>query len=274
MDNKIMLNSSKAIFEPHIRPERELPFMFHMNITQSSHVCNFHENIELLYFMQGNGHVEYDSKSYPVRAGDLIVVNTYAVHQVVSEETLTYFCLIIDSSFCKYNNIDVSTLHFTELIRDDRFTPLFRQVIDERNDQKPFKNTAIKLAVLEILLLLCRNYSSPQVANAPIKDSSQKHIRSAILYIKQNFSRKLTVEEVASATGLSKYHFMREFKRCTGCTLTDYVNFIRCERAKELLQTGQYKVKNVAFLCGFESESYFTSVFKKYTAALPSEFVG
>lgn len=273
MDNKILRNSASAIFEPHILPDRELPFIYHLQQTSGRRVCNFHENLELLYILGGTGHVEYDAKSYRVQKGDLVTVNSYAVHQVVSQEPMKYVCLIVDNSFCKYHSIDISNLHFIELLRDARFEPLFQSVIDEYRAETVFKHTAIKLAVLDILLLLCRNYSCPQAPALPVNQFSQKRIRTAIQYIKSNIGRKLTVDEIAATVGVSQYHFMREFKRFTGSTLTNYINIIRCEYAKELLQTGQYKIKEVAFLCGFESESYFNNVFKKYTQTLPSEHI-
>lgn len=79
--------------------------------------------------------------------------------------------------------------------------------------------------------------------------------------------------DLFSAVGLSEYHFMREFKKTMGHTLSSYINILRCEEAKLLLQSGQYQIKEVALLCGFEVESYFAKVFRKYTGMLPSEFV-
>ena len=273
MDCKIMRNSSSTIFEPHLQIDAQLPFICHLDVTCGRRVCNFHENLELLFFLQGTGQVIYDGKCYNVENGDLIVVNSYAVHQVFSEETMTYLCLIVDKAFCKYNNIDISKLHFTEQIRDARFDSLIGQVIDEHKTQRPFRHAALKSAIAQILLLLCRSYSTQKTEHLSAQESVQAYVCSAVLYIKSNIGRKLTVDEIADAVGVSKYHLMRQFKRFAGYTITNYTNFIRCEYAKELLQTGKYKTKEVAVLCGFENESYFYTVFKKHTGALPSEFV-
>lgn len=273
MDNKILRNSDNTIFEPHVLIQQELPFIYHLDLTCGRRICNFHENLELLFFLEGSGYVEYESKRYNAAPGDLIVINSYAVHQVVSDAPMKYVCLIIDNSFCRYHGINTSKLHFTEHIHDERFQMLFRRLMEERSAEKPFMQAAVKLAVLDILLLLCRSYSHAQAVQIPANESSQKYIRSAIQYIKKNIGRKLSVEEISASVGLSQYHFMREFKQFTGTTLTKYINLIRCEYAKELLQTGQYKIKDVAQLCGFESESYFINVFKKHTQTLPSEYL-
>ena len=268
----IMRSLSGTVFEPHIRPDQTLPFVCRKDVTCGQRISNFHENLELLYFLQGSGQVQYGAELYNVQPGDLIVVNAWAVHQVISTEPMTYYCLIIDNAFCKFHDIDVTTLQFAQKIRDERFEPLLRQALCKKSNTQPFSRTAAKLAVLELLLLLCRGYSVPRKTPTLTDDSARKHVQSALIYIRNNISGDLTADTVAQAVGLSKYHFMRLFKRFTGYTLSAYINAIRCEYAKELLQANRHKVKEVAQLCGFESEAYFSNVFKKHTGICPSAY--
>lgn len=272
MNNKILPNSPNTIFEPHIHANRKLPFIHHISFTTGRRVSNFHENLELLFFIEGNGYVEYNAQRYEVTANDLIVVNSFAIHQVVSETPIKYFCLIVENSFCKYNDIDISAIHFQEHINDSDFTELFHRLVKEFTTEQAYKSTAIKSLILSILLNLCRNYSSHEAVKPSIRKSSQECICSAIQYIKNNIGNKMTVEEVAASVGLSQYYFMREFKHYTGCTLTNYIKILRCEYAKELLMSRKYKIKEISALCGFENESYFTSVFKSHTGVCPSEY--
>lgn len=273
MDYKILRNNTDAIFEPHILPNKELPFIFHLTQTSGNRVSNFHENPELLYFLDGTGTVRYDSTAYPVQQGDLIVVNPYTIHQLSSDRPLKYVCLIIDTSFCRQHNIDITALRFDAKIQSKRFDEGFKRLINEYKAKEPFRETAIKLTVLELLLLLCRDYSCLQPAQQTTNESSQKRVRAAIGYIKSHITKKLTAAEIAASVGVSQYHFMREFKHFTGCTLNNYISIIRCEYAKELLHSRQHKVKEVAFLCGFETEAYFTTFFKKQTGMSPSKYV-
>lgn len=273
MSIKILRNSISTVFEPHLRSQRTLPFTIHLTQTQGKQVRNYHENLELLYFIEGSGTVENGETLYAVKAEDLVVVNSYAVHQVDSDRPLRYLCLIIDSDFCKYHGIDTGTLEFGRLIRDTLIPPIAGRIIQEFTGEEAFRTTAAETAVLELLLLLCRKYSQPRAPRVPMNETSLKRVQTAISYIKQNIGQKLTVEQVAAAAGVSQYHFMREFKRCTGCTVTHYISIIRCECAKELLSAKGHKVNEVAYLCGFESESYFTTVFKKHTGMLPTEYM-
>ena len=162
---------------------------------------------------------------------------------------------------------------FEPFIRDKNLTVIFDKLIKEIQSDNEFKNASIKLYLLEALLYICKNHSKPNAKNKYEICSSFDYVRKAVDYIKNNLSQKLYTDNIAAEVGLSKYYFLREFKKVTGCTFTQYVNLIRCEYAKDLLKSGQHTIKEVAILCGFENYSYFTSVFKKVTSLLPSEYI-
>ena len=274
MSNNILLNSPNARFEPHLFKDPALPFRFHRDVVLRQSVFNIHQNIELLLFLTGEGQVMYDGTPVPVSAGDVVVVNSYSAHQVSSDKGLTQFCLIIDSGFCRYNSIDPARLAFQTHIRDEQTRVLFHRVMDACTGQDEFRDALIKSTVLELLVHLCRQYSTPRTQPPSTADPALAYIRSATEYINNNLAGHLTVEEVAASVGLSKYHFLRQFKRLTGYTLTHYINAVRCEYAQRLLEQGSYNVKEVAHLCGFSNHSYFSSVFYRHTGAHPSQLLG
>ena len=272
MNNNILLNSTSAVFEPHIFDKSNLPIILHNSNIDKCDFANFHENLELLYFTDGTGYVKCDKNIYSVKAGDVVVVNSYVSHQIFADEKIKRVCLIIDNNFCKYNNLDVSCLSFSPLISDKILNRHLDKLVEIYNSNDEFKNLEIKCSILNILSFLCYNY---KISNAqkPTTYTTREYIHNAIKYIKENFNKKISAGDVAALVGLSKYHFLREFKKNTGYTLTNYINIIRCEYAKELLQSGKYRVKNAALLCGFDNYSYFTNVFKKHTGSLPSDFI-
>lgn len=271
MNNNILLNSLHMRFESQLLKDAPIPFIFHRNILRRPTAFNIHENLELLFFLDGKGRILYDGTHIPVCKGNIIAVNSFVAHQVIPDPVLDQFCLIIDNSFCRYHNIDPAQLLFQPTIHDPLANERFLQIMDACNHQDPFQNTAIKASVLDLLLYLCRHYSTPNAGSCSPKDPALDYVHRAIGYMKTNLARKVTADEVAASAGLSKFHFLREFKRITGQTMTHYLNTIRCEYAKNLLESGQYNVKEVAYLCGFTNNSYFSSVFLKYTGLLPSQ---
>lgn len=272
MNNNILLAGGRAKFEPHFSQKQELPFIFHSRFYLEGGrqgLLNLHRNVEILCITGGEGQVRCGEEMLSVEPGDMVVVNSYAAHQTFPAEFLEYDCLIVDSDFCSENGIDIDSLQFTAKLRDSRTYEVFRRVSREYAGESPSRTARIRSSVLELMICLWENHSAPKESTAQ-EDRALQSVIGAIDYIRENLSRRLSVEEIADNAGFSKFYFLRLFKKVTGCTLVQYINLMRCEQAKELLKTGKYTVKQTAVECGFDNLSYFTNVFKKYTGTLPN----
>lgn len=97
-------------------------------------------------------------------------------------------------------------------------------------------------------------------------------IYKAIDYIKEHFSEKLSLDDVAQHVHLSKSYLSRIFKEELNSTFTSYTNKIRIEKSKEYLLNHDLSLTDIALLTGFDDQSYFTKVFKKATGVSPGRF--
>lgn len=97
-------------------------------------------------------------------------------------------------------------------------------------------------------------------------------IKKAILYISQNFSGELTLDEVANHVHLNPAYFSSLFKQSTGSSFKEYLNMVRIEESKRLLANTDYTIIDIAIAAGFEDQSYFSRVFKKYTGLTPRQY--
>lgn len=91
-------------------------------------------------------------------------------------------------------------------------------------------------------------------------------------YIRSNFNRKITLEEIASYVHLSGSHLSGTFHKETGQTISAYINHVRIEKSKQLLIATLTPIAEVAALCGFEDQSYFSRVFRQGTGLSPKRF--
>ncbi|QXX95828.1 helix-turn-helix transcriptional regulator [Serratia marcescens] len=91
-------------------------------------------------------------------------------------------------------------------------------------------------------------------------------------YVDEHSTMPLTREDVARAFHITPNYLSALFKKTGGVGFTEYLNHVRLERAKELLKGYDMKVKEIAHTCGFVDSNYFCRVFKKSTAASPSEY--
>jgi AraC-like DNA-binding protein len=90
-------------------------------------------------------------------------------------------------------------------------------------------------------------------------------------YIDANYHQKPDVNVVAAKVNLTTAAFCRYFKRQTNITFTDFVNQYRIERAKNLLMQGK-NITETCYAIGFDSLSYFNSLFNKIVGQNPSVF--
>ncbi len=104
---------------------------------------------------------------------------------------------------------------------------------------------------------------------------SVKHadiIYKAVNFINNNFTDKITLDEVAAAVYLSPAYFSKVFKEQTGSSFTRYLNRLRIEESKTLLRNSSIPLVDIAGMVGYEDQSYFSKVFKKVTGSTPGKY--
>lgn len=105
-------------------------------------------------------------------------------------------------------------------------------------------------------------------------EQSWSIIEKARAFVRSHYQEGITRTEVADSVYLTPEYLARLFKKETGITIKQYINDYRMERAKELLSGGNVRISDVASQVGFDSFSYFSTVFKKYTGMTPNEYHG
>lgn len=94
----------------------------------------------------------------------------------------------------------------------------------------------------------------------------------AIDYVKKNYMKKITLEETAACVFLSPAYFSRVFKEEIGDNFNTYVNTVRVDAARKLLLNENIPLVDITSMVGFETQSYFSKVFKKVTGITPGKF--
>lgn len=101
-------------------------------------------------------------------------------------------------------------------------------------------------------------------------DAHVRRLKPALDLIERDIHRPLTLDDLAREAGVTQQYFCELFKSITRYRPMEYVNQRRVERAKELLiRNPREKVHDIARQVGFESDSYFATVFRKYEGVSP-----
>lgn len=103
--------------------------------------------------------------------------------------------------------------------------------------------------------------------------ANQDTVEYAKAYIKEHYSNaKLSLDIVASAVGISPTYLSALFKQNAGKSFVSYLTETRLWHAQRLLQTGDYRSYEVAYMCGYDNATYFSTIFKRYTGISPSVY--
>ena len=103
---------------------------------------------------------------------------------------------------------------------------------------------------------------------------SNQIVSKAIQLVKQRFRENITLDIVAEELGVSSFYLSKLFHKHTGMNFTEYLTQKRIAQAKRMLENGEMNIKEIAYATGFNSQSYFSKIFKKYVGIAPSDYKG
>lgn len=108
--------------------------------------------------------------------------------------------------------------------------------------------------------------------NRKKEDQSNAIIKKAKEYINQRFMKDISLDEVSREVDISSYYFSKLFKGETGENFIEYLTRIRMDKARELLQSKEFSIKQICVLVGYSDPNYFSRIFKKSIGITPTEY--
>jgi transcriptional regulator GlxA family with amidase domain len=97
-------------------------------------------------------------------------------------------------------------------------------------------------------------------------------LRKAERFIWENYTRKISLEEIAGVSGLSAPYFSTIFREEMGENLSNYLNRLRVEKAAIMLITTNMSINKIAVSCGFNDQSWFSKIFKTTLGLTPGKY--
>lgn len=156
--------------------------------------------------------------------------------------------------------------NFASACMDTLLDQAHHQSVAPRADRAPLID-----AVTRALLLHLMRDDGP-AAGVPRSTEPEPWLNSALAFIDDRLSLPLKLEVLAREVGMSRAHFVRQFRGATGESPHRYITLRRVARAKELLQGSSTPLVTIAQETGFNSQSHFTQVFHAITGSTPGDF--
>ena len=118
-----------------------------------------------------------------------------------------------------------------------------------------------------------RDIQSPFIIFNGLKDHDDETIINAQEFIEENFSEKITVEQLTGQFNITRRTFERRFKKATRNTVAEYIQRVKIEAAKKLLESGRKTVSDIMYEVGYVDIQTFRDVFKKITGMTPVDYM-
>ncbi|MCL2833674.1 MAG: helix-turn-helix domain-containing protein [Treponema sp.] len=97
-------------------------------------------------------------------------------------------------------------------------------------------------------------------------------LKKADRFIHSNFTRKISLNEIAAASGLSAPYFSTIFKEEMGENVSSYLNRLRVEKSCGMLAETHQSLSEIAYACGFKDQSWFSKIFRSYIGMNPAKY--
>lgn len=249
--------------------EKEMPFYMSTIGSESSNLPVYRPNgiddCQILYITSGTGEVVINNEIFELKENSILYLPANTPHNYYSTSGpwKTKYITFGGSgtsdfnfmpAFVQNNIVDFDFSRWYKILYKYKYTP---------NHEKSLSIT------LYATLLEFKNSIS---LNSPLAESKKNILISAMHEMAKNF--ELSLSDVARELNITEEHFCRTFKAYTGLRPLEYLNYLKIQRAKELLKSTNKDISEIAKMAGYLSPSYFTMLFKRYTGTTPKKYRG
>ena len=237
------------------------------NVTASSNRTLTMFEIELPIEEGGISYI--DSEHMPIEPDMLICAKPGQTRHSKFPLKCYYIHVNIKDAYLREQLLEASS--FIKTSKYDRYKDIFSRMCKYYDSGDKTDEIMLVSLVLELLYLIIKE-SKKSKRGYNLKNGGAQSIDATVKYIKDNLIDVLTLESVAARAGFSPVHFHNIFKTAVGKTLHEFVEEQRIKKAVNLLITTDMTLTEIAYECGFSSQSYFSYAFKRKMGKAPREY--
>lgn len=180
------------------------------------------------------------------------------------------FLTMLKSSF---KELEEPVNHLLSINEAHIFTGDTRRILYDNMLKMTEKSPAERLlCLIQILLLIAADKTAKKVVDVRIRDRAKVRMDQVIGYVNCNFSRHITLDDIASHVGMNRTAFCLFFKQHCGMTFVQYLLEKRMQVACELLTGKESSVSDIAASVGIPDVQYFCRLFKQRFGVTASEY--
>lgn len=242
---------------------------------------NMQKDFELIFVLRGELFTAINNNQYHLTKPDIILINSGDAYQAWSEKENLVLTIRIDYDFFiqavdRKLNIYLCNSSIDHKNNYDDIRKIMSKVMYEYFHDEIGRELKIMSLLYDLIYLLEVNFiltDFPETEQAGLERSKYKHRMDKILaYIKQNYTREISLKDVADSQFLTPEYLSKFFRNQMGMTFSRYLNEFRLLSAvKELIRTDD-SVTRVAMNNGFPNLAAFNKIFKEKYDSTPAEY--
>ena len=240
------------------------------------------DQYEIIHCMSDGGNVLIGTDLFPMTTGGLYLINTVNFHMTNPDDKDKYTRNVVKftSSAMRSLLTDLGAVNMRDFLFSDQpgyYFPLDAissgfadeqiKTICETDDISGIGKATALMRLIDFV------YCLHSGKNPTDQTSARQEIPASVLrVIDSRYKEHLTLDDIAEAISVSKYHMCRTFRRAAGITVTQYLVSYRLAEAKKMLAETNIQVADIAVNCGFDTSSHFCIVFRRNEGMTPNEF--
>ncbi|MBE1444974.1 MULTISPECIES: helix-turn-helix transcriptional regulator [unclassified Paenibacillus] len=241
-----------------------------------------HPMFEILYIESGFMSEWINGIEYELRAGDFILVNSGELHYPQAHEESRFFNFHFDveprevhSLFHRRRQPIVSTQQPPEIQSEirhsmNRLIQLFKSLEEPAFTQKMM----VQSMMMQFLAFLIEKIVIPDIRDEPSAPKSKHTIAAEAAYLLETYggAEGLKISELSERLHVHRNYITDCFKQVYGMSPKHYLNKVRIEKAKKLLQESTLSVEDIALKLNFSSAAYFCKFFRAQVGTTPFQY--
>ncbi|RXJ80900.1 helix-turn-helix domain-containing protein [Arcobacter sp. F2176] len=270
MDNISNLVHNVKYTKPN--KEKEI-FLYEGDYNNFSFEKHIHEEYTITLIERGNMGAFLRGFNHKFDKSSIITINPDEVHScgILSKEGFKHHSLYISTDIMNnilkenFNNnlLSFKNFQFSNEIIYQKLHPLMNY------NSSLFSKLSWECELIDAINSILK--INTKVSNEIILPNNYKLIQYAKEFINDNYNQNFTLDDFAKEFHISKYHFLRLFKKHTFVSPHTYLMIRRVEKAKQFLRNNT-NISEIAYLCGFTDQSHLNKKFKLLTGTTPGEY--
>lgn len=245
---------------------------FNMNKIPASHTTKKRPVImfEIEFCTEDGGILYLDGKAIPIRKNCIIC--TKPGQQRFTKGLLRCYYLHFDVNNSLLQDILLKLPNAFLIEKEEQYKSIFIDLCKYFNKNSDDGKIMLESLILKLIYNLKRDSLETPVFDG-VEAKQAEIIKNAVKYVREHLNEDLSLEKVSKHFSFSPTYFHNIFKATMNKTLRDFVEERRIKKAIDLLLTTDTPLSEIAYECGFSSQSYFCYAFKRYTGTTPKKYI-